>query len=63
LIRTWTLAACNLPESSAELDTWQSAFQRLGLTGAGFEERITALDNFLDLVEEILDNWALENGA
>jgi hypothetical protein len=63
LLRTWTLAVSELPPGSPALDNWRVAFQQLGLIGAGFEERVKALDSYLDTVEETLDRWAQANGA
>jgi hypothetical protein len=60
---TWTVAICDLPEDSVHRTAWQDAGQRLGLVGAGFAERIRALDSFLDTVEDTLELWARENGA
>ena len=63
LLRTWTLAVSELPDSSVAGEAWQAALQYLGLFGEAFNERIDALDAYLDLVEEIIENWAQENGA
>ncbi len=63
LLSTWTLAACELPLESPALESWRSAFRQLGLIGAGFEERVKALDAYLDMVEETVDGWAQANGA
>lgn len=62
LMRTWTLAACQLSEGADGLAAWQKACAYLGLLGAGFSERLEALDAFLDGVEEVLDEWAQANG-
>ncbi len=35
----------------------------LGLVGKAFQERLTALDAFLDLIDETLEGWAKEAGA
>jgi hypothetical protein len=42
---------------------WNDTLTRLGLLGAGFDERVAALDAYLDMVEETLDKWARDNGA
>lgn len=63
LLRTWTLAASLLPEDSDGVAAWQKAGNFLGLLGAGFGERIEALDAYLDTVEDVLDEWARTNGV
>lgn len=63
LLRTWTLAVMSFPESSATKEGWQGALQYLGLQGEAFNERIDALDAYLDLVEETIEKWAQDNGA
>jgi hypothetical protein len=39
------------------LGAWRDAFLQLGYLGAGFAERVEALDAYLDVVEETLDDW------
>jgi hypothetical protein len=63
LLRTWTLAASLLPADSDGVAAWKKAGNYLGLLGAGFSERIEALDAYLDTVEDILDEWARANGV
>jgi hypothetical protein len=63
LLRTWAAAIQALPADSPARPAWESAFARLGLAGDGIHDRITALDAYLDLVEETLDAWAARNGA
>ncbi len=63
LLRTWTLAADLLPQGSPGRASWTSAFARLGLVDEAFEIRVTALDAYLDLVEETLEVWAQQNGV
>lgn len=63
LLHTWTLAANLLPQDAPERESWASAGEHLKLLVPAFSERIAALDAFLDLVEETLENWARENGA
>lgn len=60
---TWTTAVNVLPEESEHRVVWQEAGKHLGLVGAGFAERIRALDVYLDTVEDTLEVWARENGA
>jgi predicted nucleotidyltransferase len=63
LLQTWTLAVLNLPEKSAARRDWSQALDHLGLSGEEFEERLDALDAFLDMIEETIEKWARENGA
>jgi hypothetical protein len=60
LLQTWTLAVEVLPNHA--VDAWRSACGQLGFTTSGFEERLQGLDQFLDDVEELLDELARENG-
>ena len=63
LLRTWTVLAALLPGSSPSCQIWQSAVEFLGVYGADFNQRLAALDAYLDLVEETLETWARQNGA
>ncbi len=63
LLRTWTQLAATLAEDSPLREDWRQALQQLGLMGAGFDERIAALDAYLDLVDETVEVWGRENGA
>jgi hypothetical protein len=63
LLRTWTDAASLLPPEAAGLESWKQVCQQLGLAGPAFVERVAALDSYLDLVEETLEQWARKNGV
>ncbi len=63
LLRTWIDAVAQLPEESEYRKTWNECFRKLGLCGAGFKERVAALDAYLDMVEEALEEWAHASGA
>lgn len=63
LWRTWCRAVASLPADTSHRSTWQAAGESLGLLGQAFQERLNALDAFLDLIEETLETWAKENGA
>jgi len=63
LLHTWSLAASLLPPQSDDLRDWQEALTQAGLLGPNFAERLEALDSYLDLVDETLEEWALANGA
>lgn len=61
LLNTWTLTVNILQSDPSE--EWQKAFQKLGLQGEGLTEKVEALDAYLDLVEETMDNWGRANGV
>lgn len=63
MLHTWTQTANLFSPDSPERQGWSEAFQHAGLLGADFSQRITALDAYLDTVEEALEAWAMEHGA
>jgi hypothetical protein len=63
LWRTWTDMVAAFPEQTEHLPAWMAAGESLGMLDKAFQERITALDAFLDLIDETLETWARENGA
>ena len=63
MLNTWTLAASLLPRDADSVLAWSKACSYLGLLGAGFTERVEALDIYLDMVEETLESWAQDNGV
>jgi len=60
LLQTWTLAVEVLPDMAG--NPWRVACGQLGLTVVGIEERVEALDHFLDEVESLLDELATQHG-
>lgn len=60
LMQTWTLAVEALPEMAG--GPWRAACGQLGFSGTGIEERVEALDAFLDEVEILLDDLAAQYG-
>lgn len=56
LLLTWTLSARSLPPTRQA--TWESTCKGLGLVGPGFDENMSRLDEFLDIVEERLEQAA-----
>lgn len=60
LLLTWTLSAVALPES--KLGPWQTVFEKTGLLGSHFPERVEGLDHYLDEIEILLDEIAEANG-
>lgn len=61
--RTWTHAVCALPVDTPHRSAWQKAGEQLGLFGVAFTDKIGGLDAYLDMVEELIDTWARENGG
>ena len=62
LLRTWTSVVECLPDDDDQSQDWRQVTQELGLLGAGFPEKVAALDAYLDSVEELLDDWAIARG-
>ena len=60
MLQTWTLAVSVLPDMAA--NSWRGACGQLGLTAVGIEERVEALDHFLDEVEALLDDLSAQYG-
>ena len=54
LLLTWTYSVSSLSPMWAE--HWRSACKMLGLEGTALEEKMEALDHFLDALEEALEN-------
>jgi hypothetical protein len=62
LLRTWTLAVNSLVSDSKITAVWKQTLQRLHLDVEHVEERLDALDSYLDTMEEILDDQAKSQG-
>ena len=60
LMQTWTLAVDILPDMAA--NPWRGACGQLGFSAVGIEERVEALDHFLDEVEILLDDLSMQYG-
>lgn len=63
LLTTWTLAAETMPDKSSRAQPWLEACEQLGILGEEMDERIAALDMYLEQVEQTVDLWAFEHGA
>ncbi len=61
LIHSWTVASQVLDQRAAT--PWQSACRRLGLLTPELNQRVDALDGFLDQVEVRLDEIAVASGV
>ncbi len=62
LLSTWIEAISLLPQESEQAAEWREAFSTLNLLGPGYRERVSALDAYLDSVEELLDEWGQRRG-
>lgn len=62
LLNTWTQAVGLFAMQAPQREGWEAAIKQLGMSGEGFGERVSALDAYLDLVEETLDDWAKDMG-
>jgi hypothetical protein len=62
ILRTWGTAMALIPGDNALHASWQSALSLLALNEEEMPGRISALDAYLDVVEEALDIWAKKNG-
>ena len=63
ILRTWTQAVRTLPEKGKLRSQWDDALTILGLAKDDFDDRLVALDAFLDTLEENYESWAVAHGA
>ena len=63
MLRTWTLSLLHQPQEQAVLESWSAACAQHRLGPDHLENRIDALDAYLDSVEETVDEWAQEHGT
>ncbi|KAA3646538.1 MAG: hypothetical protein DWQ07_10040 [Chloroflexi bacterium] len=63
LMHTWTRSVAHLPADSSSLEGWTAACDQLNLLGAHFENKVAALDAYLDLVEELFEDWKAQRGV
>ena len=62
ILSTWSEAAELMADEDPHLETWRQALGEVGLMGEGLNERLEALDAYLDQVEETLEDWAGAHG-
>lgn len=62
LLNSWTLAVSLLATESEPQALWQAACQQLDLLGEAFKPRLGALDAYIDLVDETVEQWEKEMG-
>jgi hypothetical protein len=63
LLRNWTHLIAFVPDNSPVRKFWQDTCFQAGLLGAGFSEKLEAVDSYLDMIDETLEHWAITNGA
>jgi predicted nucleotidyltransferase len=63
MLWTWTQAINSLPAGSPHISAWQEACFNLKLGPEQFDEKYSALDAFLDNIEETLEVWSKQNGV
>ncbi|HSQ27994.1 MAG TPA: hypothetical protein VLM80_12800 [Anaerolineales bacterium] len=63
LVRTTTLGMKVQAEDAAFTEIGWALLGHLGLSEAALHERLAALDAYLDLVEETMEEWAQANGV
>ncbi len=62
ILHTWAIAMTILPEENHHWEDWKSVLKFLGLDIHPSGTSISALDNYLDDIEETLDLWAQKMG-
>ncbi len=62
MLSTWALAAENRSFEADQTKAWAAVCAEMGLSAEALPERLQALDSFLDRLEEILEQLAVENG-
>jgi hypothetical protein len=63
LLSTWSESAGMLEQDKRTTPAWHSAMEQIGLVGQKFPERLNALDAYLDLMEETIEDWAKAHGV
>jgi hypothetical protein len=63
MLYTWALASENGTFDTDQTKAWTGVCAEMGLSAEALPERLQALDTFLDRLEEILEQIAVENGV
>ena len=63
LLYSWCRAVHALQHQPRLVKAWEQAFEKLGLWGPAFAERLAGLDSYLDQIEERLDAWGNARGV
>ncbi len=61
LLRTWTLAAQQLPRTEEPYRGWQTFCKDLELDSKHFGDRVSAIDRLVDRVDEAIEQWQQRN--
>lgn len=61
LFLTWT-EIVQLSKNQDTAEVWRKTMNNIGLGPESFSEKISALDKYLDMVEETLEAWGEKNG-
>jgi len=62
LLRTWIDVQLALPKTSPGYEIWQNAIEMLSLTEDVTQEKIDALDAYLDNIEVLIESWSSSYG-
>lgn len=62
LLWNWALISSKLPPTCQENSAFNNFCASLSLDEQNLSRRYTALDTYLDTVEEVIDTWAYQNG-
>lgn len=62
LLEPWTVAAANMSELREPAKTWYAAMDQMGLVGDQFADKMDLFDQYLDRLEETLEQYAISNG-
>lgn len=63
LINSWKAIAREVKNAEPLTTHWLEVLQHLGFYDDEFPERLAGLDAYLDQAEEVIEVWAMENGA
>jgi len=62
LVNSWTSIVSKLPGDSEHINNWCKILQELDFLEGGFKAKIESLDDYLDQVEELIDDWSRSQG-
>lgn len=62
MLRTWALASETGDWDNSYQQAWVSVLQKLGLDSAGLGLRLQSMDHYLDVFEELLDEFSAQQG-
>ena len=63
LLNSWITIIQRVPSEDPSAIRSQEAFRQLGFYGKGIQKKLDGLDKYLELAEEVIETWAIENGA